>query len=174
MSRHISAAIVCFLLTTTVLPAAEKVNSKEGGFTATFPAKPKQDKVEHKTPKGKLKIHQFLYTRKDDTVFGVIYTDFPKGFLDDLDARKVLDNARDGGVKNVSGKLMRDKEVQLNGRPGRSFDILVEKTGVEISTRIYFDKSRLYQVIVSSEKKGETKSRQAKAFLDSFKLMKKS
>jgi hypothetical protein len=90
--------------------------------------------------------------------------------LDDKAAvKKVLDGARDGGVKSLKGKLLTEKDITLGKYPGRAFEMKSETYGL-YRTRVYLSKTKLYQVTVFGTKEF-VDSDEAKKFLDSLKIL---
>jgi hypothetical protein len=130
---------------------------KGGGFQVKMPGVPEQNTRTVKTPKGPVKITQ--YGIEHD---GVAFLVFRSGLPPDAvtgDARKVLDEARDAGVRNSRGTLKEEKEIQLDGHPGR--DMLLDlpesrmRGGGIYRARVYLVGRTHYQVATLSSKARE-------------------
>ncbi len=143
---------------------------KGGGFSMSFPGTPSQTKQSVKTPTGFVDVTVFVVEpKKGEGQYMVSYSDYPAAVLKAGTADKRLDNARDGAVFSLKGKLEEEKKIKLDDYPGR--DLLIKTEGRLVRTRIYTVKNRLYQTAVV----GPAKLVQAKEtvqFLDSFKLIK--
>jgi hypothetical protein len=77
----------------------------------------------------------------------------------------------DGGVKGLAGKgkLASDKEIMVEGNPGR--EVQAELLGLQMNIRIVLVKNRMYQLIAAG-KPGTFSEKEIRTFFDSFKLAK--
>jgi hypothetical protein len=153
------------------LPANWKVNvSKDGGFSVAMPGTPTETKKQVKTATGQLLVTMLVAEGRDEALFVVSFSDFPKIEVKKETVDKRLDNARDGAVSSARGKLRTEKIIKLDEtHPGR--ELVVEKDGAVVAKiRIYVVKNRLYQVMVLCS--GAGSSKEAGVFMDSFRLNK--
>ena len=102
----------------------------------------------------------------------VLRSDLPPE-VDVKDVKKLLDDARDQGVKNSRGKLTSEKEIELDGNPGREMildlpDSRVKGGGI-YKSRIYLVGHTHFQVAAMAPISDENPE-ELKAFLDSFRL----
>jgi hypothetical protein len=102
----------------------------------------------------------------------VIRTDLPPDVVAQ-GSKKTLDEARENGVRNSGGTLKEEKEIELDGNPGREMvldlpDSRIRGGGI-YKSRIYLVGQTHYQVITASPKARE-RSEEMKAFLNSFRL----
>src|SRR5262249_33927006 len=125
----------------------KEFTSKEGGFAVLLPGTPVEQRQLVKTPVGSVDVHLFVVDPEGAPgAYVVGYSDFPEVALNDGGAQKRLDNARDGAVAQVKGKLKSEKKIKLKGVPGRELHIEVnDKTAVRL--RLYVVQNRLYQVM---------------------------
>jgi hypothetical protein len=163
------------LLAFAQAPGWVNFESKESGFKVLFPEAPKTSEDAVETEIGKLNIKFFtcdLYT-KDSIVYMALVTSYP---ADKISSDKkeivanVFRNAIDGGVKNVSGTLLSEKELTFKQYPGREFKMSFQDGAAIISARAYLVKNTMYmlQAITVKDKENEPG---IKRFLDSFTLL---
>jgi hypothetical protein len=153
------------------LPAGWRVfTSKEGAFTVALPGKPAESKQRVQTATATLEVYLFVVDAKDDGAFVVSYCDLPADEVKAGTESKRLDLARDGAVSNARGKLRGEKEIKLDGYPGRDLDIETDK-GQRIRMRIVAAKQRLYQAMAMGAPLF-AQSKDATVFLDSLRLSK--
>jgi hypothetical protein len=130
------------------------VTSAEGKFRAAFPAQPQVERSVEDTDAGKAQVVTYSF-EKDDSYLAVSVTKFPDGTVSKALPTDVLEGARDGALANVSGKLVTDKAVMVDGPkggtkrfyPGREY----EATGAQdmrISVRVILAEDRLYQIML--------------------------
>ncbi len=158
----IAAAAACSL------PAKwEKLS--EGGFTVEMPGKAEKQTQTVPTAAGSVAINMFT-VEKGGEAFIVGYNDFPAAAAEAVNLDQMLNNARDGAIRNVNGKLTSERAVTLNGAPGKEF--VGEATTPQAGTftaRIYWAKPRLYQVLYVRPKSAAA-STNGEKFLASFQL----
>ena len=51
--------------------------------------------------------------------YGIMYTDYPLLIEDPSRVKQLLYSGRDMGVKNVKGQILEEKEITVEGHPGR-------------------------------------------------------
>ena len=107
--------------------------------------------------------------KDDDLVYSVSFINCPDALLQAKTADKILDDARDGAVKNIQGNLLKETKVSIDNYPGR--DLTIESTvgDAVVRARIYLSKQRLYQIMVTTSEK-MSKSYNIDKFFNSFKL----
>lgn len=74
-----------------------------------------------------------------------IHSIFPQSHIDRTPAETLLNNARDGAVRNVKGKLLNERRIMLQGNPGRH--ILVDTPDNRVSQRFVLVGNKLIQAI---------------------------
>jgi hypothetical protein len=149
----------------------KEFSPKEGGFRVLMPGEPTKKTRKLETPQGDAVIVTYsIQTRK--AAFLVIRSDLPPK-VDVTDAKKLLDDARDKGVKNSGGTLRDEKEIELDGHPGREMTLELPDSKVKgggiYKTRIYLVGHAHLQVITLAPK-SEANLKEINAFLDSFRL----
>ena len=142
---------------------------------AEFPTQPEPDSQSVASPIGSLLLNTFMCepaAGDDNLSYGVMLTKYPDslintskpGFTDIL-----FRGAIDGAVKNCGGKLLSEKEIQLNGYSGREVRIDYQDGLAVIKMRMYLVGSTIYiqQVIIKPAKEN---NKNQQRFFDSFKL----
>jgi len=89
------------------------------------------------------------------TVYMSIYSDFPQSHIDRTPADLLLDNARNGAVKNVKGTLLSEQKFKLGGHPGRH--IVVDTPSARVSQSLVLHKTTLIQAIYVGAAGDETR-----------------
>jgi len=142
-----------------------------GGFRVKMPGAPSKTTRTIETPSGDVKMTYYAIER-EKTVFMVMRSDLPPDTVA-KDPKKVLDEARDNGVRNSGGTLREEKEIKLDGKPGR--EMLLDlppskvKGGGIYRSRVYLIGRTHFQVMTMAPKSREN-AVETKAFLDSFRF----
>ena len=159
------ALLLAFGLTAAAAEAWTPVASKEGGFTALFPAAP-AIKTEPPDPSGGVTSIYAASLGKMDVE--VSYTDYGGRAFAGKSLEAIFNLARDDLVKGQPVKLLADRKIALEGREGREV-IFSEGDGYTQVYRFFVVGTRIYAVIAGGPA-GIEKSAEAKRFLDSFRL----
>ena len=152
----------------------------ECGFAANMPGEPALELVE--TDGGPLlgRITTRTYVSRpwfgfSKTEYGVAYYDLPerssKGVELTFDNQKGMEGARDGAVKGVNGKLLKQTNITVGNVPALELEIEGEKAGTRamVVSRVFVSGRRFWTVIMTHPlDKDFTAQRQA--FFDSFVL----
>jgi hypothetical protein len=151
------------------------VTVKSHGFITEFPRQPEVDSQILPSAAGNLTLHTFMYepsTADDNLVYGVILTKYPDSLINSGKEpliKGIFRGAIDGAVKNTEGKLLSEKEIELEGHPGREVRIDYKSGVAIIKMRMYLVKSTMYvQQVIMELKKENNKTEQR--FLNAFKL----
>jgi hypothetical protein len=87
--------------------------------------------------------------------------------------RNYLDEAWDKGVRKAGGTLKSEKEIEMDGRPGRELVVELAESRVPgggiLRSRIYLVGRTQYQAVAMSPK-AKVRSGEMEAFLESFRL----
>lgn len=151
--------------------APEEFSDQNGKFSVMTPVSLKETVQAVDTAVGSVDIHLFI-GEKGNSAYMVGYSDYPAEIIEQSDPAAMLDGARDGAVSNISGTLISETAITLDGNPGRELVITakVDDSDADVKARIYMVGNRLYQVLVIGVK-GEVTPEDADAFLQSFKLL---
>ncbi len=120
---------------------------------------------------GVVELHSFTLEANEFAYF-VAYGDFPPAFVQNADTEAMLDGARDGAVADVSGTLVSERRISVQGFPGRELWIEASVSGQKglAQARMILVGNRFYQVLVAGPKDGFAES-EAERFLNSFQVV---
>lgn len=146
--------------------------SKEGRFTAQFPMSPQTETMPTPTAIGNIDQKMFTVT-KGDAYYAVAIADYPEELVKQGDTAGMLDGARDGAVANVSGKLAKEEQIEVEGYPGRKIQVIATVQGVslELDAVLCLAGNRLYQSIVARPS-GSVPDAEVERFINSMKPFK--
>ena len=158
----------------TTLQHWQTFSAPDGAFSIDFPAKPVEQRYSIGSPSGKLEVYSNKYT--GSASYFISYTDYPLA-IDGADvARAALEHARDGGLKQVNGRLVKESAISIQGHPGTLLVVDSPNGGPQGSTiknKVYLVGCRLYSMQVAIPKdtpEPQSLDAAAEKFLDSFKL----
>jgi flagellar basal body-associated protein FliL len=141
------------------------------GFSVDLPGTPKEQKSSQSTAAGNIDIYFYqLTTNSGAMLYQVGYNDYPEGLIQAGAEGQLLDAAMQGGVKAVNGKVVSEKNLTLNGFPGKEAKVSVTSpTTGEFIIRIFLVENRMYQ-LMSGGTSGKIDQTGMDRFLKSFKL----
>jgi hypothetical protein len=134
---------------------ADWLQFKSDGYSVLFPVKPTSDIKTIPSELGELKMNINMYDasksgKKDDNlVYMSMSTEYPESAIKSDMKEKLpilFRNAVDGSVKSVNGKLMSEKEIEIDGYPGREIKVDFKDGLAIINARYYLVKNRMYVV----------------------------
>jgi hypothetical protein len=103
-------------------------------------------------------------------LYQVGYNDYPESIIQPGIEGQLLDGAMNGGVQALKGTVLSEKNLTLDGFPGKEAKVKVSSpTSGEFTVRIFLVENRLYQIMVGGTT-GKIDQAGATRFLDSFKL----
>ena len=158
------------------VPSIEKVEvgggwkeftSKDGGFSARFPDKPKE--TSKKGDKGDVTYTFAAEVDKGVIQYMVTYTDFAGGGAN-LETKVILDAI----AKNFGKMTKAKKDIKLGDNMGLELTLEWDQDGTPLFAinRIFMVKGRLYQVMAISLQSKKDQMQTTK-FMESFKLVEK-
>lgn len=164
------ASILVFGTLTSCVEPTKKYVSKDGKYSAAFPAAPKETTAEISAPPPLGNTKQFISSLdvKADLTFMVIYNDYPEVVTMAV-PQKVLSLVRDGS-KGPAGKVVSDGEIADANPPAREY--VLERDGTYFRAHTKLAGTRLYQIIVVGRKLEDVTSKPADAFIQSFEIAK--
>jgi hypothetical protein len=173
-------SLLClFICCTTHAAFADWKLFKTNEFHALYPHTPDYDSEIVKSDVGDLKLKMYMYDASKDSlddnyVYGVISTEYPDSLINSAFKDKLANlfrNSIDGAVTNVKGKLLSEKEITLDGYPGREIRINYPEGSALIKMRLYLVRNKMFILQTISDMKKEENPSVVK-FLDSFGLVK--
>ena len=137
-------------------------------FTVQFPTEPNRESDIVNAPSGKVELIQYMSKNKD-ILYSVMYGDYPGNALVGLTSDQLLDNARNGAVGNVQGKLLSEVIISKANYPGREITVKVEPDTV-LSAQIILKDNRVYQLLVVTPS-DKLFTSQRREFFNSFEIL---
>jgi hypothetical protein len=118
---------------------------EEGKLKVLLPGKP--SRLAREVVLGGEKVGmQMLQTQMTGMAFGIAYAPLPPG-----DPAALLTGARDALLRNIDGKLVTEREVEVRGAPseGREFtgEGVVAGTPMVLAARVVAANGRFYQIV---------------------------
>jgi hypothetical protein len=134
------------------------------GFSAMLPSRVTQETRELGATSPGMIMHQWSASARD-SLFAAGYADLPGA---DLAAGSAL---RDGLVRNISGRIERERDIVLGDAKGRETIATGATSGrnVTLHLRQYLQGARLYQVIILG-RPGDLSEDELETFFGSFRL----
>jgi len=143
----------------------------EGRFGVLLPCKARHEARPLKAAAGGLTMTLYACSVKQGTM-GVAYADFPAAALARDQGRAQLDAARDALLRNISGRVLAQEDIEIAGLPGRQ--IYAEgRAGAQpalLKARFLVSGNRLYQLAYVGAR-NELAMADIDMFLTSFKLL---
>ena len=165
MRRIYTVAIVLAIaiLATGFQKSVDWYQYKSAGYEVAFPAEPKAQQQTVPTQIGDLKMDIRMYEpsksgqEDDNLVYMTNVTEYPESKINSdnkANLEAVFRGGIDGSVKNVEGKLLSEKVIEMAGFPGREIKVDVKNGIAIIRARYFLVKNVMYivQVITATEK----------------------
>jgi hypothetical protein len=144
MRRLAAAAIVVLAACSPELDWRE-FTSAEGRFTVMLPARPTRESRELVLAGTKVRM-QMVTAQVSGTAFGVGYADLPSA----ADAARTVSDIRDALTRNLGGRVISERPVDLDGATGIEFQVAGAAQGspMRLAARVVAAGNRFYQVVV--------------------------
>jgi hypothetical protein len=140
-----------------------------GGYRVEFPGKPQVSTRDVTTRTAIVQMNMALVERGDAAAFLTIHSLRPPG-ASGVDPQQVLDQVRDGVLKDPERKLREEAHTTVGGLPARRVIIdIPDKKQVSVALFV-LGADRLYQAIVVVSP-GQESSADVERFLKSFTVM---
>lgn len=143
----------------------------EDGITVEMPGKPTKQAQDIPSAAGKATGQMFTLD-KGSEAYILAYHEFPAAIANlNVDPKVLLNNAAEGAVKNIDGKVTSERDLTNGAHPGKEIVGSGSKEGkeIEFTIRLFWAKTRLVQALYLAEK-GKTDQKNATRFLDSLKI----
>ncbi|MEP0545658.1 MAG: DUF1684 domain-containing protein [Rhodothermales bacterium] len=144
------------------------VVSEEGGYSIAFPGPPLDQAQPNENG---LTLHMQTFEQGEAAYF-VMHTVTEADF-DTLSASELagfFDAAQQGGAQGFGGTLGHAEEIELDGVPGRSFEVNAPEQSLYGRSRMFASGRMLYQILVLTEGR-RPDGPEADRFLDSFRIL---
>ncbi|HJU55882.1 MAG TPA: hypothetical protein VJ715_14960 [Pyrinomonadaceae bacterium] len=154
--------------------AGQTYNDPNGRFSVTLPSDYpafKPTKQTQPTLAGPVELNMLL-SEKPNGAFIVGYSDFPESAFEGRTPKKMLEDGRDGSLRNISATLEKQEDITVQGRTGLAIYGSAASGGKPYYVRFNFilDKPRAYQVGYLAYNRADLDSPAVQSFFDSFKM----
>lgn len=142
--------------------------SDDKQFSVQFPTGPNRESDIVNTPSGKVELIQYMSKNKD-ILYAAMYGDYRSNTFIGMTSEQILDNARNGAVENVQGKLLSEVTISKGHCPGREITVKVQPNTV-LTAQIILKDNRVYQVMVVTPS-DKLFTSQRREFFNSFEIL---
>ncbi|HEY0251980.1 MAG TPA: hypothetical protein VGC41_10660 [Kofleriaceae bacterium] len=150
--------------------AKDKYIVKDEAFQLTFPGKPEVSAEDQPANGVTVKTASAMYSVGND-VYGFVVIQVPKDAT--YDVKKGMDGARDGGLKNINGKVVKEDDITISGLKGRHTLGAADFQGVKFAVDFFIAWDEKHRTLVSvftmTDRAGQNQAQ--KDFVASFKNM---
>ncbi len=129
-----------------------------------MPPKPYQSERTENTPGGPVYV-RLAQVRDEMAKYLASVSDFPKGSLDRIPSKDVLQSLQRSTIQSMNGTLVSTQDIEVSGLPGREFTA-TDPQGSEVTARIFVGDSRVY-TLAGTYPQGPIPG-SIRQFLDSF------
>jgi len=112
------------------------------GFTVLMPPNPEKNERTQDTPGGPVQVH-IAQAQDPAGKYMSSLSEFPKGSLDRVKSKDLLDSLQQATVQSMGGTLVNSHDVQVGGLAGREFSA-TDPQGSEVTARVFVGDSRVY------------------------------
>lgn len=147
-----------------------RLTPSDAGFSVSMPGKPEPQTRVESLPDGSKLEHHVYFAEAKPSSYVVNYNDLDYD-VDPSKVAKLFDDVRDEGVRARHSKVVEEKDIQLDGHPGRERLEELDGAGgpVILKFRVYLVGRRLYTLMASGPKNADTAAH-ADKFLVSFRV----
>jgi hypothetical protein len=145
-----------------------------GRFSITLPpgfSAFKSQKQSQPTPAGPMDLN-ILQSENSQGAAVLGYSDFPEASFVGRTPQKMLEDGRDGALRNINGTLEKQENVTVQGRTGLAIYGSTTQGGKSIYVRFQFvlDKPRAYQIGYLAYNRADLDKADVQAYFDSFRI----
>lgn len=147
----------------------EKFISNEDKFSILLPRTPEYKQETYQSPLGNITLH--MYNSYESGInYGVEHFNVPLS-VNISDTKRILNNMRDGALRQISGNLTFQRDITIQNYPGREY--IIKEENFTIISRDYLINRTAYVIIVVAPN-NKLPSKNIDKFLDSFTLINNS
>lgn len=145
-----------------------------GRFSITLPpgfGAFKSQKQSHPTPAGPIDLN-ILQSENSRGAAILGYSDFPEASFAGRTPQKMLEDGRDGALRNINGTLEKQDNVTVQGRTGLSIYGSTSQAGKSVYVRFQFvlDRPRAYQIGYLAYNRADLDKPEVQSYFDSFRI----
>jgi hypothetical protein len=149
-------------------------NSPDGRFGITLPAGFSAFTSQQKTqPTAAGPIELYILQSENTRGACVLgYSDFPEASFVGRTPKKMLEDGRDGALRNINATLEKQEDLTMQGKTGLAIYGSTNQGGKDIFVRFHFilDKPRAYQIGYLAYNRADLDKPEVQAYFDSFRI----
>jgi hypothetical protein len=159
-ARYAVAGLVALLAGMTIACSGRAddwrpFESEPGRFRVSLPDRPEHEDLDVEGADGPFVVHEDV-TAAPGVDYRVSYFDFPEHVEDvkPADVPRLLDATRNGSLKKVGGELSSERDIRLDGHPGREFEYrwtIEDEPPHRARARIFLVGRRMYKLLYLAE-----------------------
>jgi hypothetical protein len=132
--------------------AWQEYKSDAGRYRVQMPGRPTVESAPD-TLGSLIMVHRAtVVTNHGRRSFIVVHFDYPVGYLKQYSPKQLLDSARDAVITENKGRVLKEKEIIIEGYPGRDTDISVTSPGNGfLRIRHCLVGNRMYRMLIAVE-----------------------
>ncbi len=149
-------------------------NSTDGRFTVTLPPGYSAFTSQQKTQPTAAGPIELVILQSENTRGACVlgYSDFPEASFVGRTPKKMLEDGRDGALRNINATLEKQEDLTVQGKTGLAIYGSTSQGGKDIYVRFHFilDKPRAYQVGYLAYNRADLDKPEVDAYFDSFRM----
>lgn len=160
--------------TTSSTSSGLAYDDPNGRFSITLPPGFKafaSQKQSQPTPAGPIDLH-ILQTETLQGACVLGYSDFPEASFVGRTPKKMLEDGRDGALRNINATLEKQSDITVQGKTGLDIYGSTSSSGKNIYVRFQFilDKPRAYQIGYLAYNRADLDKPEVQSYFDSFRI----
>ncbi|WP_223638764.1 hypothetical protein [Corallococcus sp. EGB] len=117
------------------------------GFVIAMPTEPQVERKQVPLGANTVNTAAFSSRTEDGTIYSVSTADYPERLVASRPPEALLNEGKDGLVKQVQGTIKEEADITLDGYPGKSYTVSSPVVG-EVKARNFLVGPRLYTLLV--------------------------
>jgi hypothetical protein len=158
--------------TPTTSSSGSVYNSTDGSFGITLPPGFGPFTSQQKTQPTAAGPIELVILQSENTQGACVvgYSDFPEASFVGRTPKKMLEDGRDGALKNINATLEKQEDLTVQGKTGLAIYGSTNQGGKDIFVRFHFvlDKPRAYQIGYLAYNRADLDKPEVQAYFDSF------
>ncbi len=157
--------------TTSTTSSSSWETITEDGFTLSMPGKPSKSDDTVPSAAGPLALRMYTLSEGyEGYITG--YTEYPDMVFTASEPEDLMDGAQRGAITNVQGEVTSQRQITVNGHPGREIIGVSPSKNIGFTARVILARPRMYMLVYTQYDKSKPMSADGKRFMDSFQITK--
>ena len=159
---------------TTTASAGSAYNSTDGRFSIVMPPGYGPFTSQQKTQPTAAGPIELTILQSENTQGACVlgYSDFPDASFVGRTPKKMLEDGRDGALRNINATLEKQEDLTVQGKTGLAIYGSTKQGGKDIYVRFHFilDKPRAYQIGYLAYNRADLDKPEVQAYFESFRI----